>query len=66
MARRIRTLAEIERLRSDKRAVTCPGSTAFRGPLPAAFVINLSGEIILRLIRHGLYVYTPKGRKAAA
>jgi hypothetical protein len=66
MARRIRTLAEIEQLRADKRAVTCPGSVTFRGPLPAAFIINLSGEIILRLIRYGLYVYTPKGRKVAA
>jgi len=47
-----------------KRAVVSPKSGNLKGPLPAAFVINLSGWIILRMIEHGLFVYE-KGKKDA-
>jgi hypothetical protein len=40
----------------EKRAVACPQSHAFRGPIPAAWVINLPGGIIRNLLNMGLYI----------
>lgn len=54
---RIKTLAQLKTLVKMRRAVKCPYSRCFRGPLPAAFVINLQGAVILSLFESGMYVY---------
>lgn len=60
MRKRITCLADLVLAREQKRAVTCDTSMAFKGPIPAAFVLNLSGEILFRLISGGMWVYEKK------
>lgn len=55
--KRIRTLAGLRQAAIRKRAVTVPKSYWCRGPLPAAFVINLQGGVIDHLFRSGMYIY---------
>jgi hypothetical protein len=57
---RIWTLRELKKAVTKRWAVTCPTSHPFRGPIPAAFVINLQGATILRLFDMGMYVYEKK------
>jgi hypothetical protein len=56
---RVRSVEQLTYLVDQKKAVTVPG-TNFSGPLPAAFMINLPGAVIMRLIRRGMYLYTSK------
>ena len=60
MKQSVRTIEELDRARRDKRAVTVPLATNFRGPTPAAFVIHYSGVILLRLFRAGMFIYEKK------
>ena len=41
----------------DKRAVYVPDSYCWTKPTPAAFMINLSGSILNRLLIQGIYIY---------
>ena len=43
-----------------KKAITCPKSLNYGKPMPAAFIINMSGAIIFRLFESGMYVYEKK------
>ena len=54
---RIESLAALESARRNRRAVICPSLRCFSKPKPAAFIINLSGEIILRLMEAGMFLY---------
>jgi hypothetical protein len=58
--KRIGSLAGLMRAVRDRKAVTCPKSHAFRGPIAAAWVVNLQGTIIHMLIENGLFIYEPK------
>lgn len=60
---RISGLYELESMAKAKKAVVVPGSSGFEKPKPAAFIINLSGAVLLRLFRMGVYLYTPKVKK---
>ena len=57
---RIRSLADLEAARMSKAALHCPGAFAYRKPIPAAWLINLPGRVIGRLIDLGLFVYKKK------
>ncbi len=48
----------------NKQSVYVPKSHAFLKPKPAAFIINLSGAILLRLFRTGMYVYEKQNKEA--
>lgn len=58
---RIRTLNQLIKARERRQAVCC-GTGNFKGPIPAAFMANLSGEILHRLFTSysGMTVYKPK------
>ena len=43
--------------RQDRKSVICPTSRAWEKPRPAAFMMNLPGEILLRLFKGGMYLY---------
>lgn len=60
----IKSLADLALAKDGKRSVTCPSSPCFKGPTPAAFVMNYTGEIILRLISTGLFIYQPTVKKS--
>ena len=55
---KITTLSELISARERRKAITCPSSPCFRGPIPAAFMANLSGEVLHRLMAYGMWVYT--------
>lgn len=61
---RIRSLAQLVDASDDKRAVTCPNYHNWKGPRPAAVMVNLSGAILHKLINNGMYIYekTRKGK----
>lgn len=63
MGKQIATLEHLITAAQNKQAVICPTSNAFRNRIPAAFVANLQGTIINRLIKMGLFIYTPKKEK---
>jgi len=43
-----------------RRAVVVPTDSTWEKPRPAAFVFNLPGAVIYRLLAAGMYVYQPK------
>lgn len=57
MKKQITTLLELKEARDNKRAVFTPGVHCFKKPCPAAFVINYTGEILLRLFTSGMFIY---------
>ena len=62
----IRTLQDLRKARDERRSVRIHSVDRFSNwntPRPAAFVLNLSGEIILRLIETGLYIHQPKSKR---
>lgn len=59
LAEKITTLAELISARERRKAITCPGQHCWRRPIPAAFMANLSGEILHRLMTYGMWVYSP-------
>ena len=60
--KQITSLHDIYVLALQKRAVYTPDSPRCPKPKPAAFVIRMTGFMILYLLNAGLYVYE-KGRK---
>lgn len=65
MSQKITTLQELYEAKEARRSVYTPNERF--GPLvqrkPAAFVLNMSGTIILKLIKSGLYTYEPKSKR---
>jgi len=61
--KRIRNLLELHLARADRRSVIVPDTTAWNKPCPAAFMLQLSGEILHKLFGLGMYVYVPKDPK---
>jgi hypothetical protein len=61
--KQIKTLAQLIKARENKRAVICD-AYCFCKPRPAAFMANLSGEILHRLMTAGMWIYDkPKVEK---
>ena len=60
--KRILTLQDIRDAAREKRSLECPSRTWFGRCIPASFVINMCGAVILACINSGLYIYEP-GRK---
>jgi len=55
--KQITTLSELCKAATDGRAVVCPTQRAWKSPSPAAFVQNLQGVIINRMIKGGMFLY---------
>ena len=58
----ISTLAELIRARESRRAVTVPAMLCFAKPRPAAFVANMSGDLLHRMMVSGMFIYVPEKR----
>lgn len=55
--KQILTLLQIKDAACEKRSLICPLWSGFKRPRPAAFVINLPGDIILKMMMTVLYLY---------
>lgn len=55
--KRVRTLDGLHALCVARRSVVCPNSLCFAAPRPAAFVLNLNGDVLRRLFLSGMYIY---------
>ncbi len=61
---RIKTLQSLKQAAIDRRAVACPASRVFRGPIPAAWMIHQQGAVLCTLLDTGMYLYTkPENQK---
>lgn len=63
IGRRVRTLEQLHALALARKSVICPRSYSFGVRKPAAFVLNLNGDVLRRLFWHGLFVYKPQREK---
>ena len=54
---RVETLQQLGELRRRRRSVWAPSTGMLAKPRPAAFVMCLQAEIVLRLFEMGLYVW---------
>ena len=63
LGRKIRTLEDLRDVVSSRRSVVVPEYRVWDKPRPAAFVINLSGQILLSLMNKGMYVYESEESK---
>ena len=57
---RVKTLEQLDALAKERRSVVVPDCYCWFRPRPAAFVINLSGSVLVRLFSRGMYVYEKK------
>lgn len=55
----INTLQDLWVAAQRRQSVHIPGERGLGGPKPAAFIMNLTGQVILRMIERGLRVYRP-------
>jgi hypothetical protein len=55
----IHTLQDLWVAAQRRQSVHIPGGSGLAGPKPAAFVMNLTGQTIMRQIERGLRVYRP-------
>lgn len=60
---RIYSLMDLSEAVKNKQAVVIPELWLWRKPRPAAFVINLSGAIILNMINKGMFIYKKEVEK---
>ena len=60
MKKKIDSLKKLYEARAAKRSVVVPAWNGFVTPRPAAFMMNLSGELLLRMFKSGMYLHTPK------
>lgn len=60
---KVETLRELYELVQSKRSVWVPRAACFNKPRPAAFVINLSGSVLIDLFATGMYVYEANNKK---
>lgn len=56
-ARRVTQLEDLACLVEQRKAVIVPTSPCFNKATPAAWMINLSGHVLLSLFRAGMYEY---------
>ena len=60
---RVTTLAELALLSAARRSVFTPRDRSWKRPLPAAWVIQLPGAMLMGIFAAGLYVYEKPVRK---
>ena len=60
---KIKSLSALCNLVKKRKSVVVPG-TVWERPTPAAFVINLQGRVISRMIERGMFVYVKKSEKS--
>jgi len=61
--KQIKTLEELAQARAEKKSVHVPSSHCW-GVRPAAFVMNQSGDVLLRMFQSGMFIYEkPKKKK---
>jgi len=61
---RIYTIQGLRDAALARRSVTCRSGRGFAKPKPAAFVINLQGHILARMLDAGIYLYEKtKGKR---
>lgn len=58
--KQITILEQLGYMAAAHRSVVCPSEHAWSKPRPAAVVLCLQARTVLRLIKQGLYIYTPK------
>ncbi|MEN3940701.1 hypothetical protein WJU23_05350 [Prosthecobacter sp. SYSU 5D2] len=63
MSPRITTLEQLAEAAQNKRSVHCPDARFSPKPRPAAFMINLSGHILCRLFKDGMFIYEKPASK---
>jgi len=63
MERKVESLADLRWLVERRKSVVVPGCCPWNKPKPAAFMIQLSGEILWRLFSRGMYRYDKKESK---
>jgi hypothetical protein len=62
MSEQITTLERLMELAKEKRSVSVTGyAWPFFKCKPAAFVVNMSGSLIFRMIQSGMYLYEKNG-----
>ena len=54
---KINSLYDLHDAAINRQSVVCPKCQPWKSPRPAAFVMNLQGCVILRLFKHGMYIY---------
>ena len=57
--RRIKTLRQLQDAALTRQSVVCPWSPCWYKPRPAAFIINLQGHALVRMLERGMYLYVP-------
>ena len=60
--KQIVTLNALAKTADQHRSIVCPTVWCFRKPIPAAWMINLSGCMIHRLMKAGMFRYTKARR----
>ena len=59
---RVRSLSDLVVFAENHYAIVTPHG-CFRRPCPAAWVLNMTGGVIHRLIQSGMFVYEPKPKE---
>ncbi len=60
VGRRVDSVEDLAKLALEKRAVILPISLMYQGHqrfTPAAWAINMTGQVLVVLLRRGIYVY---------
>jgi hypothetical protein len=63
MGVKVESLYQLCEMASEKKSIVVPGTVFGRRHQPAAFIINLQGRIIAKLIMQGMYEYIPKRKR---
>jgi len=61
---RISKLDQLHLIALARRSVYCPNMASWSKPRPAAFVLNLQGIIIFRMMRSGMFLYHPPTKES--
>ena len=60
MALHVASLDMLALVAENRKAVVVPTHPIYRHRLPAAFVLNFSGSVLVHLFRQGMFVYEKK------
>lgn len=59
---RLNTLEELNQAKLNKQSVVVPSHRAWNKPKPAAFLMELSGTLLILLFKTGIYIYNKDNR----
>jgi hypothetical protein len=63
MGIQVNSLDQLCEMALEKKSIVVPGTVFGRRHQPAAFILNLQGRIIAKLIKQGMYEYIPKRKR---